>query len=146
MIWLARSRTILLALTSGVFLAGCTSQVAVTVSMPVPIRLGPVGSQFKASFPHTPTKMIFKDSGVKQAQYGVGVQTNTTYVSGGDGPPEVDVWVESLTNFVPSRRVNPFCGVTCPHPMVVGSSSGLVYQPLRNLSLGVTLLVGALGR
>jgi hypothetical protein len=107
-IWLARSRTILLALTSGVFLAGCTSQVAVTVSMPVPIRLGPVGSQFKASFPHTPTKMIFKDSGVKQAQYGVGVQTNTTYVSGGDGPPEVDVWVESLTNFVPSRRVNPF--------------------------------------
>jgi hypothetical protein len=107
-ILLGRSKTVLLTLASGALLAGCTSQVAVNVSMPVPIRLGPAGSQFKASFPHTPTKMTFKDSGVKQAQYGVGIQTTTNYVSGGDGPPEVDVWVESLTNSVPSRQVNPF--------------------------------------
>jgi len=107
-ILLARSRTILLTLAAGVLLAGCASQDAVTVSMPGSIRLGPAGSQFKASFPHTPTKMAFKDSGVKQAQYGVGVQTDTTYVSGGDGPPEMNVSVESLTNTVPSRRVNPF--------------------------------------
>ena len=102
---LARSTIALLALASGVLLAGCTAQ---PVSMPLSIRLGPAGSQFRASFPHTPTKETFKDSGVKQAQYGVGVQTNTTYVSGGDGPPEMDVWVESLTNSVPSRRVDPF--------------------------------------
>ena len=36
------------------------------------------------------------------------MQTNTTYASGGDGPPEVDVWVESLTNSVPPRRIDPF--------------------------------------
>lgn len=105
---LARSTIALLALASGVLLAGCTSQVAVTVSMPEPTRLGPTGSQFKASFPHTPTKETYIDSGVKQAQYGVGVQATTTYVSGGNGPPEMDVWVESLTNIVPPRRVNPF--------------------------------------
>jgi hypothetical protein len=61
-----------------------------------------------ASFPHTPTTSTDRLSGVKQPQYGVGVVSDTTYVSGGDGPPEMDVWVESLTNSVPPRRVNPF--------------------------------------
>ena len=146
MIWLARSRTILLALTSGVFLAGCTSQVAVTVSMPVPIRLGPVGSQFKASFPHTPTKMIFKDSGVKQLSTELESRpTRPTLVAEMAHPKWMCGWNRSRTSCHRDELIR-FCGVTCPHPMVVGSSSGLVYQPLRNLSLGVTLLVGALGR
>jgi hypothetical protein len=108
MILLSRSRKALLALASGVALAGCMSQGASIVSMPLPTQLGPAGNQFKASFPHSPTKVTYEDSGTKQAQYGVGVQTNTTYVSGGDGPPVVNVWVESLTNTVPPRRVNPF--------------------------------------
>jgi hypothetical protein len=76
--------------------------------MPSPTRHGFAGERFKASFPQTPTMKTYRDAGVKQPQYGVGVRTNTTYVSGGDGPPEVNVWVESLTNTVPSRRVNPF--------------------------------------
>ena len=108
MISLRRRTVSLFALASGVLLAGCTPHVAVTVSLPVATRLGPTGSQFKASYPHAPTKETFIDSGVKQAQYGVGVQTTTTYVSGGNGPPEMDVWVELLTNVVPPRRVNAF--------------------------------------
>jgi hypothetical protein len=114
MIVLARSRTAVLALAAGVLLAGCTSQVSVAVSMHTPTRLGPPGSQFKASFPHRPTKQTFQDSGVKQAQYGVGTQTTTTYSSGGDGPPEVDVSVEFLTNSVPPRRINPFLRSNLP--------------------------------
>ena len=97
----------MLALASGVLLAGCASQVAPTVSLPMPIQLGPAGSQFKASFLNTPTKSTFNDSGAKQPQYGVGVKTDTTYASG-DGPSEMDVSVDFLTNSVPLRRVNPF--------------------------------------
>ena len=63
--------------------------------------------QFKASFPYKPRTNSYILSGVKQPQYGVGVLTNTTYVSG-DGPPEMDVWIVTITNSVPPRRVDPF--------------------------------------
>jgi hypothetical protein len=63
--------------------------------------------QFKASFPYKPRTNSYILSGVKQPQYGVGVLTNTTYVSG-DGPPEMDVWIVTLTNSVPPRRIDPF--------------------------------------
>jgi hypothetical protein len=104
----ARHQTVVLALVSGLFLAGCTSNIVGTVLLPAAVRLGPSGKQFKASFPHTPVKTTYQDSGVKQPQYGVGVKTNTTYASGGDGLPEVVVWVETLTNAVPPRRISPF--------------------------------------
>jgi hypothetical protein len=112
----ARSRTAALVLLSGILLAGCTSQVFRPVSLPAAIRIGTAGRQFQASFPRTPIKTTYIDSGVKQAQYGVGVESNTTYVSGGDGPPEVNVWVETLTNKVPSRRLNPFLRSYLPTP------------------------------
>jgi hypothetical protein len=97
-----------LVFASGIVLAGCASQSLGTGSLPAAMRLGTTGTEFKASFPHTPTTTTYNDPGVKQAQYGVGVLSNTTYVSGGDGPPEVDVWVETLTNVIPRKRVNPF--------------------------------------
>ena len=50
----------------------------------------------------------YQYSGVRQAQYGVSAQATATYVSGGNGSPEVDVSVESLTNPVPPTRMNPF--------------------------------------
>jgi hypothetical protein len=104
----ARTKRLALALVAGVLLAGCVSQATQTVSLPVSIRLGPAGRQFKASFPHTPTMSTYKLSGAMQPQYGVGVQTNTTYVSGGNGPSAIIVWIVSLTNSVPPRRVDPF--------------------------------------
>jgi hypothetical protein len=104
---LARSRGVALVLASGVLLAGCASHVAPTVSLPLLTRLGPAGSQFKASFANSPTRTITKDSGAKQPQYGVGIEIDTTYATG-IGPPEMDVSVDSLTNPVPPRRVNPF--------------------------------------
>jgi hypothetical protein len=110
----ARSRTATLALLSGILLAGCSSQIVGPASLPAAIRLGATGNQFKASFPHTPIKTKYVDSGVKQAQYGVGVDENTTYVGGGDAPPQVEVWVESLTNIVPPRRINPFLRSNLP--------------------------------
>ena len=114
MVLLARCQMAMLTLASGVLLAGCASQESVSVSMPASTRHGPVGRQFNASFPRTPIKKFFKDSGAKQSQYGVGVQTTTDFVSGGNGPPEVDVWVESLTNSVPPRRINAFLGSYLP--------------------------------
>ena len=97
--------TTLAALVAGVILAGCFSS---NDAMSTATRRGPLGGQFKISFPHTPKRVTFIDVGVKQSQYGVGVESNTTYASGGNGPPEVNVWVQSLTNVVPPRRVNPF--------------------------------------
>ena len=97
-----------LVLFSVIALAACSSPDTPTAPLPRSVLLGPSGGQFMASFPHTPTVHTFTLSGAKQPQYGVGVLSNTTYVSGGDGPPEMDVWVESLSNPVPPRRVNPF--------------------------------------
>ena len=97
-----------LVLVSGTLLAGCSSQVAPTISLPVSTQLGPVGKQFKASFPSKPRTKNYILSGVKQPQYGVGVQSNTTYVSGGSDSSEMDVWIVTLTNFVPPRRIDPF--------------------------------------
>jgi hypothetical protein len=104
----APSKGVILVLVSGVLLAGCTSETTPTASLPTAIRLGPAGQQFKASFPHMPKVSVYKLSGTKQPQYGVGVRTNTTYVSRGNGPPDMMVWIVTLTNSVPPQRVDFF--------------------------------------
>ena len=106
--YLARAKIALFVVTAGVALAGCTSQGSSTGTVSAPLRLGPSGRQFDASFPRNPSAQTFRLSGAKRAQYGVGVLTNTVFSSRGDGPPEMDVWVESLTNTVAARHVIPF--------------------------------------
>lgn len=96
-----------LVLLSGIALSSCANSL-VMVTMPPTTAHGTPAHRFAASFPHVPVTTVFNDSGTKQPQYGVGVNTSTTYVSGGSGPPTVDVTVESLSNSVPDRRQQPF--------------------------------------
>ncbi len=103
-----RCKVVTFVLVSGALLAGCASQIGPTISLAVSTQQGPAGKQFKASFPHQPRAHYYLNSGVKERQYGVGVQSSTIYSSGTNGPTEMDVWIVSLTNSVPARRVDPF--------------------------------------
>ena len=103
----ARVAVLALVSLSGIALSSCANSL-VMVTMPRTTTHGAPAHRFAASFPHVPVTTVYNDSGTKQPQYGVGVNTRRTYVSGGSGPPTVDVFVDSLTNHVPDRRQQPF--------------------------------------
>ena len=78
------------------------------ISVPPPSVHGPADGRFRASFPSGVHERVFPGSRKRIPQYGVGVLFDRTYLSGSSTSGEVNVSVETLTNFVPKTRLRPF--------------------------------------
>ncbi len=93
-------RPLTVAIAAAIVLAGCSSAKAI----PAPTSAGAPGNRFSVSFLRPPRErtVTFGPSD-DQRQYGTGVATRRIWTGG-----DVAVWVDSLTDAVPERRIAPF--------------------------------------